>query len=418
MRCHATIWVAVALACCRAALALEPNEILVVANTDQPASTQLARYYCEKRGIPSGNVIPVSVGKPIRDSIGRADYEKRIAGPIRRTFLTRKDLGHIRCLVTTYGVPYRVGRREPLRGSETQLEKLRELLQKEKDAIAELEQGGQTSSPAHAGRELRTTQIQMEIDRISGKETEASVDSELSMVLCSTYELYRWQPNPLRNKGPQPFRTLMVGRLDGPSYDIAQGLIDKALEAEQKGLTGEACIDSRGLFKQDLYSHYDQSLRDLAILTRLRTTLTVREEQTGKLFESGSCPQTALYCGWYSVSKYVDAFDFVEGAVGFHIASFEAASLHDPNGTQWCPAMLKDGITATLGPVNEPYLHAFPEPKAFFEALFDGHCLVEAYYCTLPFNSWQMLLIGDPLYTPFGRKHETQDSKPATDSRD
>ena len=72
-----------------------------------------------------------------------------------------------------------------------------------------------------------------------------------------------------------------------------------------------------------------------------------------------------------------------------------------PNSTQWCPALLKHGITATLGPVAEPYLHAFPEPKAFFGALFDGHCLVEAYYLTQPFNSWQLVLIGDPLYRPF-----------------
>ena len=87
--------------------------------------------------------------------------------------------------------------------------------------------------------------------------------------------------------------------------------------------------------------------------------------------------------------------------MGFHIASFEAVSLHDPNSTEWCPALLMHGITATLGPVAEPYLPAFPEPKAFFNELFEGRCLVEAYYRTNPFNSWQMLLLGDPLYRPF-----------------
>jgi uncharacterized protein (TIGR03790 family) len=128
---------------------------------------------------------------------------------------------------------------------------------------------------------------------------------------------------------------------------------------------------------------------------------TVKEERTAALFEPGSCPDTAIYCGWYSVSKYVDAFEFAPGAVGFHIASFEAANLRDPNSTQWCPAMLRKGITATLGPVAEPYLHSFPEPKAFFSELFSGSCLVEAFYRTNPFNSWQLVLIGDPLYRPF-----------------
>ncbi len=399
---HAIIGPILLLTYCSTGWALEPNEILVVANANNAASVRLARYYGERRHVPSRNVVPLSLGTPLRDTIGRADYEQHLAGPIRRLFLTRKDLGGIKCLVTTYGVPFRVGPREPLAGHDAQLKQLRQLLEQEKEATAELERKGQTDSVAHRVHQLGAVQVQADIDRIMGKETGASVDSELSLVLCNDYELYRWQPNALRNPtAPQPFKTLMVARLDGPNYGIAKGLIDKALAAEEKGLTGTAYIDSRGLFGKDAYSYCDQSLRDLALLIRLRTSLSVKEERTAELFPPGSCPQTALYCGWYSLAKYVDAFEFVDGAVGFHIASSEAVSLHDPNSTQWCPSLLKHGITATLGPVAEPYLHSFPEPKAFFGALFDGHCLVEAYYLTAPFNSWQLVLIGDPLYTPF-----------------
>jgi uncharacterized protein (TIGR03790 family) len=392
----------VLLACARLGWALEPNEILVVANSDHAASIRLARYYCERRGVPAGNVIPVSLGTPLRDTIGRGDYDRRLAGPIRRTFLTRKDLDGIKCLVTTYGVPFRVGPREPLPGYDARLKQLRQLLEQEKAAAAELARKGQTDSVAHRTHQLGAGQIQADIDRIMGRETGASVDSELSLVLCNAYELYRWQPNALRNPTAlQPFKTLMVSRLDGPGYGIAKDLVDKAIAAEKKGLAGTAYIDSRGLFGQDAYSYCDQSLRDLALLIRLRTSLPVQEERTAALFAPGGCPETALYCGWYSLARYVDAFVFAEGAVGFHIASSEAVSLRDPNSTQWCPSLLKHGITATLGPVAEPYLHSFPEPKAFFGSLFDGHCLGEAYYLTKPFNSWQLVLIGDPLYTPF-----------------
>jgi uncharacterized protein (TIGR03790 family) len=380
---------------------LAPDEILVVANTDCAASTRLARYYCEKRGVPPGNVIPVSLGARLHDSLSRADYDNRLAGPVRRIFTTRKDLEKIRCLVTTYGVPFKVGRREPLAGYEAQLKELRQWQQQEKDALTELEQKGLTGTTAHQQRQLRLFQIQMDMDRITGKETDASVDSELSLVLCNAYELHRWQPNALRGAAPQLFKTLMISRLDGPNYGVAKGLIDKALAAEQKGLAGVAYVDSRGIFADNPYGYYDQSLRDLAILTRMRTPLVVQEETTAALFAPGACPQAALYCGWYSLQKYVDAFQFVDGAIGFHIASFEAANLRDPNSPQWCPALLMHGITATLGAVNEPYLFAFPEPKAFFAALFDGKCLAEAYYLANPFNSWQMVLIGDPLYRPF-----------------
>jgi uncharacterized protein (TIGR03790 family) len=401
---HAIVSLVLLLTCSSTGWALEPNEILVVANSNNAASVRLARYYCEQRHIPSGNVIPVSLGTPLRDTIGRTDYEQHLAGPIRRIFLTRKDLDGIRCLVTTYGIPFRVGPREPLDGYDARLKQLHQSLEQEKEAIAELERKGQTDSVAYRTHKFAAMQVQSDIDRIMGKETSASVDSELSLVLCNAYELYRWQPNALRNPAaPQPFKTLMVARLDGPSYGIAKGLIDKAIAGEEKGLTGTACIDSRGLFGKDAYSYCDQSLRDLALLIRLRTSLSVKEERTAELFPSGSCPQTALYCGWYSLAKYVDAFEFIDGAVGFHIASSEAVNLRDPNSTQWCPSLLKHGITATLGPVAEPYLHSFPEPKAFFGVLFDGHCLAEAYYLTVPFNSWQLLLIGDPLYTPFKR---------------
>jgi uncharacterized protein (TIGR03790 family) len=225
------------------------------------------------------------------------------------------------------------------------------------------------------------------------------------MVLAGDYELYRWQPNKLKNNLPGfSFDTLMVCRLDGPGDAIVEALVDKAISAEITGLKGAACVDSRGIAaSKEYYSpgYYDRSLRDLAVLIQFRTSMAVKQERTQGLFAPGACPQTAIYCGWYSLQKYVDAFDFVDGAIGYHISSLGAANLRDPNSTEWCPAMLSDGVTATLGAVAEPYLHAFPEPRAFFLELFDGACLVEAYYRTMPSNSWRLVLIGDPLYRPF-----------------
>ncbi|UCG57509.1 MAG: TIGR03790 family protein [Phycisphaerales bacterium] len=390
------------LVCCQAVFALEPDEILVIANKGVAASGRLARYYCKKRAVPTANILYLSLGMRLEDSITRGDYEKWLSGPIRKELLTRKDGGRIRCLLTTYGVPTRVGKRGPLVGFEGRLRQLRELAKQEKNAVEQLEQTGLANSAEHSRRKQRLAQLQMDIDRITGKETDASVDSELSVLLFGIYDLYRWQPNMLRNTTQTAaFKTLMLCRLDGPDYLTAKGLIDKAIAAEENGLQGAAYVDSRGIIKRDLYGHFDQSLRDLAILTRSETKLLVKEERTEKLFAPGTCPQTAIYCGWYSLRKYVDAFDFVDGAIGYHIASFEAMDIRDPNSTQWCPAMLADGITATLGAVAEPYLHSFPEPRLFFMELYSGRCLVEAFYRTKPFNSWQLLLIGDPLYRPF-----------------
>ena len=404
---------------CGISPALEPQEIFVVANSEIEASVRIARYYCQKRGIPADNLLALPLGTSPSTTISRDDYDSKLAEPLRVRLTDLKFAGKIRCLLTTYGVPVVVGRRGQLPGRESELKQLRELIEQGKSRIQKLEQDNiadlKRIVPEKKRIEKNITRYKLIIDIIEGKETSASVDSELSMVMFRNYELYRWQVNMLRSSSKNSqnqdellaagIGTLMVSRLDGPGEDIIKGLVDKAIAAEQTGLKGAAYFDSRGIFRKDQFGTYDQSLRDLAHLTKLRTDLSVELDETGALFVPGDCPRATVYCGWYSVKKYIDAFDFVDGAVGFHIASFEAVGLRDPNSSHWCSAMLVDGITATLGAVAEPYLHSFPKPKEFFEELYSGKCLVEAYYRTKPFNSWRLILIGDPLYRPF-KEHQ------------
>ena len=392
--------------CCRVTFALEPNQILVVANSEVTASVRLAQYYCERRHVPIENILTLPLGASLTDTVTRADYEKKLAEPIRRKMSDPEFADKIRCLLMTYGVHFKVGPRGALSDKKERLEELTKQKADLNQTLEQFEKSGAANNSKDIGGIKRTlTKLQSKIDYITGRETAASVDSELSMILFGDYQLYRWQPNKLKdNVLGLRFNTLMVSRLDGPNFKIAQGLVDKSMAAEKAGLNGVAYIDSRGIAKDNKpysFGYFDQSLRDLAVLARFRTELAVKEEQMEKLFQPAACPQTAIYCGWYSLEKYVDAFDFIDGAIGYHISSLEAVDLRDPNSGQWCPAMLADGITATMGAVSEPYLHSFPEPKEFFLELFNGRCLVEAYYYTKPFNSWQMVLIGDPLYTPF-----------------
>ncbi len=60
------------------------------------------------------------------------------------------------------------------------------------------------------------------------------------------------------------------------------------------------------------------------------------------------------------------------GAVGYHIASGECGTLRAGSSQAWCKRMLEDGVAATLGPVGEPYVQAFPPPEIFFALLLDG----------------------------------------------
>ncbi len=249
-----------------AGFALEPDEILVIANSDVAASVQIAQYYCAKRKVPKDNILALPL--PTSETIDRDDYEKQLAEPIRKKLSSLEFAVKIRCLLTTYGVPIKVSGRGPLRGQEDKLKQLKKLAEQEKNKVEQSERKGLVKSDKQKQKVNRKlARLQSEIDRIVGKETGACVDSELSMVLFGDYELYRWQPNALKNSVPYwDFRTLMVCRLDGPGERVAQGLVDKAIAAEKTTLTGIAYIDSRGIAdsnKPYSFGYFDQSLRDM-----------------------------------------------------------------------------------------------------------------------------------------------------------
>ncbi|MHC4106113.1 MAG: hypothetical protein ACYSR9_14315, partial [Planctomycetota bacterium] len=159
------------LMCCRLGFALEPDEIFVISNRQIPLSKQIAEYYCEKRNVPKKNIIYLALGNKPRGTINRDEYEHSLALPIRRQ-LQQRFPGEIRCLVTTYGIPTTVGRRGPLPGTEGKLKELKRLLSEEKQRLKESRQTKQIKN--------KISQMQLEIGRINGKETNASVDSELS----------------------------------------------------------------------------------------------------------------------------------------------------------------------------------------------------------------------------------------------
>ncbi len=195
----------------------------------------------------------------------------------------------------------------------------------------------------------------------------------------------------------------MTCRLDGADQSIVKRIINDSIEAEKEGLKGSAYFDARwkdpGISKKSGYGFYDQSIHRAANALSKKTGFNVIINNGPGLFQSGESPDTALYCGWYSLAKYVDAFTWQKGSVGYHIASAECTTLKRKDSQVWCKKMLDNGIAATIGPVGEPYVQAFPVPEIFFAFLTEGYLtLAESYLISLPYLSWKMVLIGDPLY--------------------
>ncbi len=505
---------------------LRPEEILIIYNLNLPESQAVARYYAEKRRVPTANLVGVNV--PTTENMSRDDYELVLAEPLRQRVQDFQNQGRQPVLLLVYGIPLRVD--DPLFSrwfnldqdflnlAQSKVQELTELcwrlerqltglLQGTPPAAAELpsppevvartkatvtqavaflqkKSGGQSfdarrhailsqviklagsepefesfkqqvqsrgSGPApplppqlHQFALLRTGQEEAAFRGIvpetalelapsirhtnglvgelqfwqramqiyENSQTKAAVDSELTMLLAGPYQKAQWLPNPFLPRFDQlPFiaglrkNTLMVGRLDGPTAEMAKRLVDDALAAEAEGLTGTFYIDARGLIDDsgtDVYAQFDVRLRELYNRIRTQTTFPVVLDNQPEVFPAGSGLKAALYVGWYSLANYVDAFLWQRGAVAYHVASAEGVTLRQKGANVWCKRLLEQGVAATLGPVAEPYLHSFPPPEEFFPLLLSGRLpLLEVYFRTVPHVSWRQILIGDPLYNPF-----------------
>ena len=388
--------------------ALSPGEVVVVANQNVAQSVSLAEYYMKKRQIPKENLLILHTID--REVCSREQYDKEIALPIRRFLQRMLPSRHIRCLVTIYGMPLKI---KTTRLSESEIKELNRIMEEQTVLNQKLETQNYAGDNEKKQLKQQAEQLKYNIWKFRFSHNDgASVDSELFLVRAKGYDIQSWTPNPFfvgfrqQKTAVQKNDVLMVSRLDGPSPEIVKRIIDDSLATEENGLKGVAYIDARwpdpGDKPVSAYAFYDRSLHRAAEVIRKSSRMPVTLESTSKLFDSGQCKSAALYCGWYHLAHYIDAFEWQPGSIGYHIASAECRTLHDPNSDVWCIRMLEKGVTATIGPVDEPYVQSFPVPEIFFKYLLDGHLtLAECYTFSLPYLSWKQVLVGDPLYRPF-----------------
>ncbi len=411
--------------------ALGPDDIYIVVNQNVAESQGVAGHYCMARKVPADHVLALDL--PSSEDISRTDYDARLAGPLRERLAEKRE--QVKVLLTTYGVPLRVGGQEPSSEERAALNTLGKELapleakRKELDeAIRELEAQAKEKPEAKSAEQVaerRKEREQLEnqirpLERrrrfLSHSESHAAVDSELVMLWRQDYELRGFLPNPLyfqaADEDRQEQQIVMTCRLDGPSVELIKRLVDDSVATEARGLMGNVHVDARGI-KYDPseggygYGGYDESMREMARLLADAGGMAVTLDDQSELFAPGSCSDCALYCGWYSHANFVDCCKFVPGAVAWHLASSEAVSLRDANSKLWCKNLLERGAAATLGPVAEPYTIGFPKPAEFFGTLLTGqYTLVETYWRTEMFVSWMTVLVGDPLYNPFARSHK------------
>ena len=362
------------------------STVVVVYNSAMPESKEVADHYAKARKVPSSQVIGFDL--PKEEEISREVFAEKLQRPLwqelkerglivyesggelrRQRTQPKFSAASIRYLVLCYGVPVKISRDSGLK--EEGVEKLPPELQ---------------------------------------PRNEAAVDSELALlpVLPGQPTLAGPLPNPLfaqtNSAALSPTNgILMTARLDGPSAELAKGLVDKAILGEQKGLWGRAYFDLRGI-SEEAYKLGDDWIGNAAEGAR-HYGYEVVLDRVGETFGAGfPMPDVALYFGWYDQSvsgPFASGMaDFVPGAIAYHLHSFSARQLRTPN-TWWVGPLIAKGATATFGFTEEPYLQFTPEPPVFIaRLLFNGFSFGEAIYAAQRYLSWQTTVVGDPLYTP------------------
>src|SRR5258705_66446 len=93
--------------CTRSIAELQPAEIAIVAARGNHDSEGLARYYARMRGVPSENICLVSV--PNGEVCQREIWQSSIRPEIHKWLVEKDPQQKIRCLVTMFGVPLKIG---------------------------------------------------------------------------------------------------------------------------------------------------------------------------------------------------------------------------------------------------------------------------------------------------------------------
>lgn len=366
------------------------ESVVLVYNSSMPVSKEVADHYAAQRQVPTGQIFGFDL--PQGETISREDFGTKLQQPLwnelrSRNLLTYSSAGDngslmksrvteakVRYVVLCYGVPLKITPDGTLKENADNLPK--------------------------------------ELQR-----NEAAVESELCVLPLFDKKLPLAGPlvNPVslatnRFVISPTNGLLIVSRVDGPTPEIAKGLVDKAIQAEKDGLWGNAYFDTRSITNGG-FKQADDMFNAGAELARLYGFEVIKDTSSRTFPPTTVLSDIALYFGWYDQSvsgPFTNGMaQFRPGAVAYHLHSFSARNLRTTD-VWWTGPLLAAGATATMGFTEEPYLQTTPQINAFvFRFLQLGFSFGEAAYASMPSLSWQTAVIGDPLYRPF-RKNQKE----------
>jgi len=352
---------------------------LVLFNSSDRDSAELAVYYAKARSIPADQVLGFEL--PTTEEIPRADFDRLLAEPLKSKlvekgwWMLKKNGGdvvadtRIRFLAIIRGVPLKIS----------------------SDASTE------------------PTPVDPDLPKAIATRNQASVDSELAALGLPDFNANGLVPNPYFGRftpildEAMPPGLLLPSRLDAPTPEIVRAMIDDSIATEKEGLWGWAYVDGRDITSGG-YFEGDNWMRNLVKILRERGVPTIFDNVPATFGENFPVTDAAVYFGWYAGNIngpfLRENFRFRRGAVAVHLHSFSAASLRGKD-SHWVSPLIARGAAATLGNVYEPYLSFTANLDIFQDRLMAGLTLAESGWMSQRGLSWMGIVVGDPLYRPY-----------------
>jgi uncharacterized protein (TIGR03790 family) len=370
------------------------DEVVVIYNNRMPGSKLVADHYAQMRQVPEAQVYGFDL--PITEEMTRAEFGDALQFPLASRLVVDKlwRFGSVTNAATN-GQPKRVENR----------------VVESKIRYAVLCYGVPLKIASDPNlREPGRENVRPELLR-----NEAAVDSELAWLPLVKMNIPLSGPLPNWVYGATNLALLhptngilLVARLDGPSVEVARGLVDKALAAERDSLWGRTYFDARGLDKTNSYYVGDEWILNAGEICRELGFETTVDKNPGTFPADFPMSQIAIYCGWYDENVSgpfaLPKVEFMPGAFAYHLHSSSAATLRSTNQF-WVGPLLAKGATCTMGCVYEPYLSCTPNVAVFLARLIaGGFTFGEAAWTAQSVLSWQTTVVGDPLYRPFAKE--------------
>jgi uncharacterized protein (TIGR03790 family) len=369
------------------------DEVVVVYNRSMPESKAVAMYYARMRHVPEKQIFGFSL--PTDEVISRGDFRDLLQIPLAQKlasnglwkfgtttipgtngvaprFVQYVVASKIRYAVLCYGVPLKIA--DDAYVDEPQDPSMPALFQ---------------CNAASVDSELAWLPLVKDKERLAGP-------------------MINWTYGTTNAASLNPTNgILLVTRLDGPTADIAMGLVKKSLEAEQDGLWGRAYFDARGI-TNTTYRLGDEWILGSAELCGQLGFETVVDDNPETFRADFPMSQIAIYAGWYTPDAdgpfAQPTVEFMPGAFAYHLHSFSAFTLRS-TVKNWCGPLLAKGATCTMGCVYEPSIQFTPNVAVFLGRwILNQFTFGEAAWAAQPALSWQTTVIGDPLYRPFGKE--------------